>query len=152
MDLGLEGSRILVTGGASNIGRAIVLAFAGEGARVAIADLDGDQAKRTADAAGGDVPIVVADMASPEAAAEAGVISFAKSIAHEHGRHGVRSNVVAPGLVMPASEDDIGEGSLWRAEKPLFNEEQVAWMKRRTPLGRLSTALDIAAAVLFLAS
>ncbi len=48
MDLGLQQQSVLVTGGASNIGRAIALTFAREGANVTIADLDGDQADRVA--------------------------------------------------------------------------------------------------------
>jgi NAD(P)-dependent dehydrogenase (short-subunit alcohol dehydrogenase family) len=48
MDLGLAGKTAIVTGGASNIGRAIVLTFVGEGANVVIADLDETQARRTA--------------------------------------------------------------------------------------------------------
>lgn len=46
MDLGLSGARVLVTGGAANIGRGIVHGFAAEGARVMIADRDEEQAKR----------------------------------------------------------------------------------------------------------
>lgn len=46
MDLGLEGRVALVTGGASNLGRAITLGFAGEGARAVIADVDDEQARR----------------------------------------------------------------------------------------------------------
>lgn len=48
MELGLKGKGVIVTGGASNIGRAIVLAFAREGGRLAIADIDGEGADRTA--------------------------------------------------------------------------------------------------------
>jgi 2-hydroxycyclohexanecarboxyl-CoA dehydrogenase len=52
MDLGLAGSVAVVSGGASNIGRAIVLALTREGANVAVLDLDLDQAQRVAETAG----------------------------------------------------------------------------------------------------
>lgn len=48
MDLGLAGKTVIVTGGASNIGRAIVLSFAQEGANVVLADIDLPQAEKTA--------------------------------------------------------------------------------------------------------
>lgn len=40
MDLGLKGKTAMVTGGASNIGRAISIAFGEEGANVSLVDLD----------------------------------------------------------------------------------------------------------------
>ncbi|MDY7038113.1 MAG: SDR family NAD(P)-dependent oxidoreductase, partial [Thermodesulfobacteriota bacterium] len=40
MDLELAGKTAIITGGASNIGRAISLTFGGEGANVVIVDLD----------------------------------------------------------------------------------------------------------------
>jgi len=48
MDLGLAGKAVIVTGGGSNIGRGISLAFAKEGVNLAIADLDQEQAEKTA--------------------------------------------------------------------------------------------------------
>ena len=49
MDLDLKGKSVVVTGGGSNIGRAIVLAFAGEGAHITIGDIDTVQAGKTAE-------------------------------------------------------------------------------------------------------
>lgn len=49
MDLDLKGKSVIVTGGGSNIGRAIVLAFAGEGAHITIGDIDTVQAGKTAE-------------------------------------------------------------------------------------------------------
>ena len=46
MDLGLTGKTVIVTGGASNLGRAITLGFAHEGARVVVADLDDEQSRK----------------------------------------------------------------------------------------------------------
>lgn len=48
MDLDLKGKSVVVTGGASNIGREIVLGFAGEGARITIGDIDKAQAEKVA--------------------------------------------------------------------------------------------------------
>ena len=48
MDLGLTDTGVVITGGASNIGRALSLGFADEGARVLIADVDVEQAEAVA--------------------------------------------------------------------------------------------------------
>lgn len=47
MELGLRGKGVVVTGAASNIGRAIALAFAREGAKVAVVDIDREAGERT---------------------------------------------------------------------------------------------------------
>ncbi|HEX2172769.1 MAG TPA: 3-oxoacyl-ACP reductase family protein [Dehalococcoidia bacterium] len=46
MDLGLAGKVVIVTGGGANIGRAVSLTFAREGARVVVADWDEPQARK----------------------------------------------------------------------------------------------------------
>ncbi|HTU31568.1 MAG TPA: SDR family NAD(P)-dependent oxidoreductase [Solirubrobacteraceae bacterium] len=51
MDLGLADRNVIISGGASNIGRTLSLAFAQEGAHVTIADIDQAQAERVRDEA-----------------------------------------------------------------------------------------------------
>ncbi len=51
MDLELSGKSVVVTGAGSNIGRAIALSFASEGAALTLGDIDAEQTKRVADQA-----------------------------------------------------------------------------------------------------
>jgi NAD(P)-dependent dehydrogenase (short-subunit alcohol dehydrogenase family) len=63
----LENKNAIVTGGAGGIGRATALAFAAEGARVAVVDLRADAASAVADeitAAGGIAIAIAADVSS----------------------------------------------------------------------------------------
>lgn len=60
------------------------------GAMVALASVDG---------------IAAAALHAPYGAAKAGVMSLAKTFAHELGRHGIRVNTVAPGNVGAGNED-----------------------------------------------
>jgi len=64
-----NGKVAFVTGAASGIGRATAVAFAAEGARVAILDLTEDGLRDTADAiqnAGGEVLVIACDVSKPE--------------------------------------------------------------------------------------
>lgn len=82
MDLGLKDARILITGGASHIGRAIVLKLAAEGAEIAILDRDMGQAERTADEAerlsGRRPHVIAADVADQPAADAACLAAIAR--------------------------------------------------------------------------
>jgi NAD(P)-dependent dehydrogenase (short-subunit alcohol dehydrogenase family) len=242
MDLGFSGATVVVTGGASHIGQAIVWAFAAEGARIAILDKDLKQAEVTAEGAKargcaevfaigvdltdhaaaeracaealkrlGSVDVLVANVGwnrpaffldydpaqwdhilhvnlsaamscvhallpsmiarrkgsivatastaafgeqrqSVYAAAKAGVVAFVKTIAQEYGRYGIRANLVAPGLVLPAEGETLGEQSLWQDREAIMNDAQTKYVLDRTPLKRLSMPEDIANSTLFLAS
>lgn len=226
-----DGQVVLVTGAASGIGRAVALAFAAEGARVAMGDIDLAGAEQTAAQAQGTKHLAVRmDVTSTQSvnagvalaesalgpvdvlanvagwdkiapfletgedlwdriiginfrgvlatcravvpgmvergsgvvvntASEAGragssgeavysgakgaVITFSKSLAREVARHGIRVNVVAPGLTQTPLLDSLiadGHGRLMDA------------IVRATPLHRFAAPEEVADAVLFLAS
>lgn len=242
MDLGHAGARVVVTGGAANIGRGIAHGFAREGSRVLIVDRDAEQAEEvrrelldlgaqgadvlavdlTADGAGarvagraveawGGVDVLVnnAGWSEPGWFAEqtdralwqktvdvnlfaaidcaqavlgpmrgagrgalvflssdaafgairqgvygttkAGLIALARTIAREHGRHGIRANVVAPGLVVPPPGETVGASSVW-ARADLFTPAQIDSIVATQPLRRATTSDDVANAVLWLSS
>ncbi len=244
MDLGLAEARVVVTGGASNIGRGIVHEFAAEGARIVISDIDEPQAQRVCGEAAAkgaaSVELAIADLTVPGAAdavigaavdnwggidvlvnnagwgapgfivtdtdrdkwqrtieinlfaavaatqaaigpmkaagggaivfissdaafgqirqsvygaSKAAVVALARTTAREHGRHGIRSNVICPGLVIPEGPHAVGESSLWAVgQDAVFNPDQIDYMLKGTPLRRLSTAEDIGRAVVWFSS
>ncbi|MFB6889532.1 SDR family oxidoreductase [Kitasatospora sp. NPDC056327] len=78
-----DGRLVVVTGGGSGIGRATALAFAAEGARVVVCDLDLDAARRTADLAGLIGPTGYAYRV--DVGDGAAVDAFARQVAAEHG-------------------------------------------------------------------
>jgi meso-butanediol dehydrogenase/(S,S)-butanediol dehydrogenase/diacetyl reductase len=75
-------------------------------------------------------------------AAKAGLISLSGSVAARYGRHGVRSNAVAPGTIRTAAWD----------ERVAREPDLLAPLSRWFPLGRIGTPDEVAAPVLFLAS
>ena len=73
------------------------------------------------------------------AASKAGIIGFSKSIAKELGARNIRTNVVAPGFIETEMTEKLPE------------EVRKGWADQ-IPLHRAGTPLDVARAVLFLAS
>jgi NAD(P)-dependent dehydrogenase (short-subunit alcohol dehydrogenase family) len=243
MQLGFERKGVIVTGAASNIGRAITLAFAREGADITLADIDEAQAKivageaRAAGAAAaevvrcdvtqldqvqamfartvercGAVDVLVNNVGwdelkfftqtTPEfwqkiiqvnfvgvlnctwtalgtmvprkagaivsissdasrqgepreavyGAMKAGINSFMKTVARENGRHGIRCNVVCPGVTIPAEDAQVGANSMWVDRDSMFTADQLAQIAKALPLKKIGRPEDVAGAVLFLAS
>ena len=103
----LAGKTAVVTGAGSGIGRAAATLFAGEGAAVAVLDLDADAAKTVAEeitAAGGTALAVAANVAD-----RLQVSSAFDQVSNAFGRVDVLYNnagVNSSGSVIDASEDD----------------------------------------------
>ncbi len=73
------------------------------------------------------------------AAAKAGLIGMAKSLAAETATRGITVNCIAPGLITTAMTDKL-------------TDEQRARIAATIPMGRFGTAEDVAAAAVYLAS
>jgi NAD(P)-dependent dehydrogenase (short-subunit alcohol dehydrogenase family) len=84
---------------------------------------------------------------------KAALIALARTVAKEHGRHGIRSNVIAPGLVMPPDDAPVGEHSVWAAgSDSMFTADQVDSVLRTQALRRPTTPEDIGNAVAWVSS
>jgi len=75
-------------------------------------------------------------------AAKAGMVSFTRCLAVQHGRDGIRVNCICPGSIQTEIWDELLK------TRPQIWDELVRWY----PLGRLGRPEDIANAALFLAS
>jgi len=73
------------------------------------------------------------------ASSKAGVIAFTKSLAKETARRGITVNAIAPGII----DTDITRN---------IDKEILEKLKKQIPLGKLGNPIDIANAVVFLAS
>jgi 2-hydroxycyclohexanecarboxyl-CoA dehydrogenase len=76
---GLSGRRVLLTGGASGIGRATAIRLAEEGCRVGILDIDADGAARTSELCNGKAWTAATDI-SDRIAVEAAVTRFEQDV------------------------------------------------------------------------
>jgi 2-hydroxycyclohexanecarboxyl-CoA dehydrogenase len=79
------------------------------------------------------------------AACKGGLVSFSKTIAREHARHGITVNVVCPGPTDTALFADYRSG----AGNP---EKLMEAFTRSIPLGRIGQPDDLPGAILFFAS
>ncbi|MCC8392481.1 2-hydroxycyclohexanecarboxyl-CoA dehydrogenase [Paraburkholderia sp. MMS20-SJTR3] len=79
------------------------------------------------------------------AACKGGLVSFSKTIAREHARHGITVNVVCPGPTDTALFAEYKEG----AGNP---EKLMEAFQRSIPLGRIGQPNDLPGAVVFFAS
>lgn len=100
------------------------------------------------DAGGGAIVLVssvngLAHFGNPAySAAKAGLNAFARALAVEHGRHGIRANTICPGSVRTPAWDHRLE------KRPDLLDE----VEKHYPLGRIVTPEEVAQTALFLAS
>jgi glucose 1-dehydrogenase len=75
------------------------------------------------------------------AVSKGALVQLTRQIAVEHGRDGIICNAVAPGKIVTGAVGDLSK-----------DEESAAYVRSRTPFGRLGEPADVASAVAFLAS
>jgi len=78
---------------------------------------------------------------SAYAVSKGALVQLTRQIAVEHGRDGIICNAVAPGKIVTGAVGDLSK-----------DEKSAAYVRSRTPFGRLGEPGDVAAAVAFLAS
>jgi 2-hydroxycyclohexanecarboxyl-CoA dehydrogenase len=93
MELNLAGKSVIVTGGGSNIGRAIGLAFAREGVNLTIAEIDEGQGKKVA-AEAEQAGAAAADVVRTDVTKWESVQGMVRAVEERHGRVDVLVNNV----------------------------------------------------------
>lgn len=137
----------IVTGGASGIGKAISVAFAREGARVAIADIDGDKAKAVAAeiAAHGEAFSVRTDVTHSASAND-----MAREVDRRCGRIDILVNNVGVRVVKPFldhTDDDWNVMIATNLTGPFLCARAVVPYMQRAGKGRVINTASIASFV-----
>lgn len=83
---------------------------------------------------------------------KAAQIALSKTIARENGRHGIRINIICPGMVPRQPSETPAQPSERRGPAPMTAEQLEKIAHDFYPLRRLGTPQDIANAVAFLVS
>lgn len=130
----LAGMRALVTGGDSGIGRAVAIAYAREGADVAVTHMPEEQVDGNATAA------LISDAGRRALAVAADLTDERLCRDTVLGPRGVRVNAVAPGPIWTPLQPATQPG----AKLQSFGQD--------TPLGRAGQPAEVAPAFVFLAS
>ena len=112
MELGLEGKNVIVTGGGSNIGRAIVHAFAAERCNITIAELAPSQGEK---------------VAAEVAATNAG--SRIKVIASDVGDHQQVGRMVEQSIAEFGSVDVLVNNVGWTMDRLFMEKPREEWEK-----------------------
>lgn len=110
METGLAGKAVVITGAATGIGRATAQAFAREGARLVLLDIDAEQLTATATQCAGSTSVstVVGDLSTADGVSKA----FAAALESLDGRLDVLFNNVGVGFVR--SFDDLDDAAWQR--------------------------------------
>ena len=152
----LTGKTALVTGASGGIGGAIAATLHRAGATVALHGTRREALDGLAAQLGERVHVLPANLSSAAeverlakdagnpgqanyCAAKAGMIGLSKSLAQEVASRGITVNCVAPGFIASAMTGEL-------------NDDQKARILSGIPLGRMGSAEEISAAVLYLAS
>src|SRR5206468_4071447 len=132
---------VIVTGGASGIGAATARAFAAEGARIVVADVDRERGREVAGATAGvfeAVDVGGGRGLAGDHAGKAGMVNLTRTAALELAPAGIRVNAVCPGLIAtPALARALG-GAPEREERA----------RAAVPVGRFGRREEVARAIL----
>lgn len=129
MQTDLAGKAVIITGAATGIGRATALAFAREGADLALLDVNADDLASTAAACGSTAHAVLADLSTEEGVAG----GLAEALHVLGGRADVLFNNVGSGAVR--AFDDLDDAA-WRRTFELNFFSQVRAIRAVLPIMR----------------
>ena len=101
---GLKDRVVIVTGGASGIGRATATRLVSEGARVALVDIDGDAASTVAGELGSQVLPLAGDVSSEDEVQR----YFAAAVEHFGRVDSLHNNAGIEGPLAPLADFDTG--------------------------------------------